>query len=187
MVTWNSDLLPALPVTLPSLKKRTTQTKRITFIEKDTRIKLKIGLAQETDSSWCLLNNPSPAVCIFLLIKAIWILWKEHIFFTKPIITLSCTKKASCSHNPRLKSRRADSFTAYFFWAIQHQEELLALPSHSLLLPLPLPFPAWWSSSLWTCQSNTGWTFFHFCLKAADAVHAHRQQALKTKLMMDDK
>lgn len=72
------------------------------FREKDIRIKLKIGLAQETDSSRCLLNNPSPAVCIFLLIKAIWMLWKEHIFFTKPIIILSCTKKkkAPCSTIP---------------------------------------------------------------------------------------
>lgn len=68
------------------------------FREKDIKIKLKIGPAWETDSSQCLLNNPSPAVCIFLLIKAIWIPWKEHFFFlTKPIITLSCTHKKSLS------------------------------------------------------------------------------------------
>lgn len=151
------------------------------FREKDIRIKLKIGPAQETDSSRCLLNNPSPAVCIFLLIKAIWMLWKEHIFFTKPIIILSCRKKSALLYNPRLGSRRTDSFTAYFFRAIQHQEELLTLPSCSPLLPLPLPLPSpeWWSSSLWTCQSNAGWTFLHFSLNTADAVHAHRRQLLR--------
>lgn len=114
--------------------------KRITFREKDIKIKLKIKLAQKTDSSWCLLNNPSAAVCILLLIKAIWILWKEQSFLTKPIITLSHwqkKKKKASLPSPSQESRKPDSFTAYFLRAIQRQEELFTSPSHSPLLPLP--------------------------------------------------